>query len=143
MASCAVCKSSVIFGGEKVGGVCYCSGRCASKGQGLGLTPATVAAKTKAQPASTMWVIFWILVAIFASLLNFGLDLAGWSKAGPVPTTALAASAGFALGPFLLASLCMISGQYRSLHGFFKIAGIFALLMVCVGIGTIVPPDGN
>lgn len=143
MASCAVCRRSILLGGQNVAGVRYCSDRCAGKGQGLGLTPANLAERTKASPVSMAWVAVWLVVAVLAGFLNFVLDLAGWSKSGPVPAAALAASAGYASGPFMLAGLCLLSARYRNLHSFFKVAGIFGVILIFVGIGTISTAAGN
>lgn len=140
MASCAICKKSILFGGEDIAGVRYCSKRCSEKGSALGLTPANAVELTKPKPVSGVWVIIWALIAILSGVANFGINLAGWSKGGIANSAAMAASAGYAMGPFIIAGICTLSKQYRNLHSFFKVAGILGALLLFTGLGKLSPP---
>jgi len=144
MPSCAICKKSIIFGGESVAGVRYCSKTCADKGRLLCLTPATVVELTKLKPASTVWVVVWAVIAILALIANFGIGMAMWAKGtahSSAFTAAAAGALGYALGPFIIAGICTFSKQYRNLHSFFKVAGILGIVWMFSVFGRIsVPP---
>ena len=139
MASCAICKKSILFGGESLSGVRYCSKRCAEKGRSLALTPDTVEERTKPKPAGPVWVFLWAVIALLTGIINVGADLASWPK-GAIPQNAFAGSLGYGLGSFLLAGICMLWKQHRSWHSFFKVASIIGILLMFSTLGRISKP---
>ncbi|MBK8583487.1 MAG: hypothetical protein IPL86_17260 [Flavobacteriales bacterium] len=86
-----------------------------------------------------IWVVIWALLAVSASVINFGVDMAGW-KEGATPQNALSASLAYALSPYFFAGVCLGWKKYRNLHSFFKFAAIISIALVFAGIGNIATP---
>lgn len=114
----------------------YCSKRCSEKGRALALRPDTINERNLPKPVGPAWVLVWAVIAITLGIINFGLDIGSWPR-GTAPKSAFSGAVGYALGPFILAALCMISKQHRSMHGFFKVAGIVGFLLMFSSLGRI------
>jgi MFS family permease len=136
MASCGVCKKTVLFGGVMVGVARYCSQTCADQAK---LTPPKVAMADLAdKPVKPIWTVLWAVLAILAFAMNMMIELASWPK-HLNPQNALSSAFGFAIGPFLMACLCLFFKEHRNWHSYFKTAAIIAVLLVFAGIGKIAP----
>lgn len=81
-------------------------------------------------------LILWILLALGLTALNFGLDIAGWPE-GTNARLALGSSVTYALVPYLIAALCMLSKKYRNPSSFFMIAAILSGLLAVSGFGNL------
>jgi hypothetical protein len=134
MASCGVCSKTVLFGGVMVGVARYCSQACADQAK---LAPRQVVIADLAdKPVTPIWIVLWAVLAFLAFAMNFMIDLASWPK-HLNPQNAVSSAFGLAIGPFLMACLCLFFKEHRNWHSYFKTAAIIAVILVFSGIGKL------
>lgn len=139
MARCATCKNVVLFGGVAVNGIRYCSKGCSSKAPKLQVGLMDEGSKKAPIVGKGVATLVWALIALLASLFNFGLDLNSYpSGAGK---SYYYSSLGYASTPFILSLAVLFFREHRSAHSYFKAAGIFSLLVLFSSLGKVKPPS--
>jgi hypothetical protein len=76
--------------------------------------------------------VFWMVLAVVLTLASFFLELVNGS--GGHPRAALAGAIGFAMGPYILASILLFFNKYRNPASFFKAVAILSFLLVMNGM---------
>ena len=134
MASCNVCRRTIVLGGLTVGAMRYCSSACAKKGAlKNAVEPGNLLVLP---PINSIWVIMWIIIAVCATSINFAILLAASPKEFGMQIR-IAAPLGFILVQYFIAGICTVWKKHRNLYSFFKVAGIMSMFMFFASLGQI------